>query len=186
MSGFLNLYQAAWSGDRQAFDALSVYCRDRLHRFIEFSMGANVRRWTGPEDVCQDVMLDVLRRMPSFREDLVEEEFDALLFMIARRRMVDVLKRARERGWSDNPGTDKRVSRLSTGVVTKNDELRMLRQRIEELPTKYALVLWWCAVQGRSRAEAATILGVKEETIKKRLSRARRLLRERTMRQHGC
>jgi RNA polymerase sigma-70 factor (ECF subfamily) len=64
--------------------------------------------------------------------------------------------------------------------------LRLLRERaIDALPDGYRSVFVLREVQGMDTAEAAACLGVSEDVVKTRLSRARGMLRERLYRQAG-
>jgi hypothetical protein len=58
----------------------------------------------------------------------------------------------------------------------------ILDQEISHLPTKYALPLVLCYLEGKTNAQAAAQLGWPEGSMSRRLSRARELLRSRLAR----
>ncbi len=64
------------------------------------------------------------------------------------------------------------------------DWVPLLDQELAGLPAKYRDALVLCELQGRSRREAATTLGLAEGTLSSRLSRGRELLRRRLLK-HG-
>ncbi|MDY3560977.1 TIGR03009 domain-containing protein [Gemmata sp. JC673] len=64
------------------------------------------------------------------------------------------------------------------------DWLPVLDAELNALPAKYRDALVFCELQGRSRAEAARELGLREGTLSSRLARGRELLRKRLLK-HG-
>ncbi len=57
-------------------------------------------------------------------------------------------------------------------------ELSLLRAEIERLPVRLREALVLVSIDGRSQAEAASLLGVSEKAIETRVYRARQRLRE--------
>jgi RNA polymerase sigma factor (sigma-70 family) len=84
-------------------------------------------------------------------------------------------RRARER--ATITGTD-------DGCLRPPDfaSLRLIREEVSRLPDRYRLPLVMCYLEGKSNQEAAAQLRCPLGTIKGRLWRARRILRERLMR----
>jgi len=64
-------------------------------------------------------------------------------------------------------------------AAAQNQIRKMLEKAIDELPVAFRVVLIMRDVEEVSTAETAKLLGLREETVKTRLHRARRLLRER-------
>ncbi|MEZ6197697.1 MAG: sigma-70 family RNA polymerase sigma factor [Planctomycetota bacterium] len=177
---FGQLYRRARAGDEGAFAALVAAFRERLDRFIERRMGAQVRRRCEPDDIFQNVMLTLVDRLPSYPEDLAEDELRAYAFQIAKWRIADVLKRGmREGGESVLPAEDVVAVRSGDGPVTVADERRWTREEIETLPGSYARVMRRFYVDGTPIAEIAEELGLSVDNVKQRLARGRQRLRER-------
>ncbi|HSG65258.1 MAG TPA: sigma factor-like helix-turn-helix DNA-binding protein, partial [Gammaproteobacteria bacterium] len=63
--------------------------------------------------------------------------------------------------------------------VISRDELAALARVIADLPHKWRTVLVLAAIEQRSHAECAEILGVSPKAVETRLARARRALRVR-------
>lgn len=64
-------------------------------------------------------------------------------------------------------------------AAASREELRRLQAEMEKLPIRLREALVLVAIDGRSQAEAASLLGVSEKAIETRVYRARKQLRER-------
>jgi RNA polymerase sigma-70 factor (ECF subfamily) len=89
--------------------------------------------------------------------------------MIARRQ-------ARERQVEDMPEP------LAEAAAPWADLLPLLDQELNRLPEKYRVPVVLCELEGKSRKEAARLLGLPEGTLSWRLARARQLLARRLAR----
>jgi RNA polymerase sigma-70 factor, ECF subfamily len=177
---FQELYGAARAGDERAFAEIVAQFRERLARFIERRMGAQVRRRCEPDDIFQNVMLTLLARIAGYPEDLGEDELRAYAFQIAKWKIADVMKRGdREGGESVLPSAELPAGVASEGPVTLNDERRWTRVEIDSLPENFAAVMRLYYVEGCSAAEIASTLDLSMDNVKQRLSRGRAKLRER-------
>lgn len=83
---------------------------------------------------------------------------------------------------------ERQVPLMPEPAVTEHDLCKdlqpLLDQEISRLPDKYRVAIVLCALEGRTRKEAARQLGVPEGTVGVRLARARALLARRLAR-HG-
>ena len=175
---FRERYRALRAGDREVLGGLLLEMERPLRAFLEARMGSELRRFTDPPDVSSEIFLTIVEQVERWPSDLREDEFQAYLFQIAHRRMVDALRRNRRlRGESSFP-EPAAGSGGGTGRVTHEDDRAMLHQGIHRLPAIYAQVLKRCIIEGRSVDAAAQDLGVTKECAKKRLTRGRKLLLE--------
>ncbi len=139
------------------------------------------------EDVTQDVLLQVVRKLPTFRG---ESAFPTWLHRItinaalSHRRRRAVREEGRVEGidllLEEQPiESPARPWTLGPERQLLNQETQQLiQQAIEQLPPAYREVFVLSDVEGRANAEIASKLGLSLPAMKSRLHRARLLLRE--------
>jgi RNA polymerase sigma-70 factor (ECF subfamily) len=144
-----------------------------------------VRRWTAVhgadasdlEDVTQEVMIVVLRRLSTFRGDSL---FTTWLYRITRNAWFDRWKAVRRRDDREASGTEALSSDETPGKAL---ERSVVRERIGEafraLPPRQREVFDLADVQGFRSAEVARMLGLAPATVRVTLLKARRALRAR-------
>ena len=163
-------------GDRAAFDELIGRWHTRLWQYA--------RRITGSEeaadDAAQEVWLRVLRGIGGLRD---ATRLRAWLFGIARRVLMDRL-RDRYTAAMESPLEAADFSAAEPPDVAADDVERM-EAEIARLPVidREALVLFY--LDGLSLNDIAEIAGVPVGTVKSRLHRARRTLRQHLIAQGG-
>ncbi|RMF77808.1 MAG: sigma-70 family RNA polymerase sigma factor [Planctomycetota bacterium] len=93
------LVQQAIAGDRTALEELLLLHYDRLLARIARKLPTDLRGALSPEDVLQDVFLDVAERIGAFRPD-GPEAFARWSATIAEHRLIDLVRsrRAAKRG----------------------------------------------------------------------------------------
>ncbi|MEE9392718.1 MAG: sigma-70 family RNA polymerase sigma factor [Planctomycetota bacterium] len=180
MSDFSETYRLAREGDRDAFESIVEDLRERLLRFIDRRMGAQVRRKSEPADIYQNVVLTLLDRLSRYPGDLGEDELRGYVFQIAKWKIADVMKKGtREGGESLLPPGEVPLPADSVGPITRADERRWTQEQIASLADKYAIVLRHYYVEGASVVQISKSLGLSEDAVKQRLSRGRNQLKER-------
>lgn len=176
------LVMRARKGEREAFRALMQRGNQRLFRIARAVMHDD----NEAEDVVQEAYVRGFTNLSSFRgEASIYTWLTRIVLNEAngrRRRQrtqvgLDIIEALEKRGShvimfptvaaSPNPEAD--VARLEVRHV--------LEQAIDELPTDFRVVFMMRDVEECSIAETAAALGIREETVKTRLHRARRLLR---------
>jgi RNA polymerase sigma factor (sigma-70 family) len=137
---------------------------------------AIVRDVPASEEVAQDVFVRAFRSLPRLRNP---RSFLPWLRQLTRNRAHKFIAERSRRPFSEEamtavadprPGADERLLRA--------EELRVLAEALEALPDDAREVLVLYYREGRSLAQAAGLLGLSEDAVKKRLSRARARLRQ--------
>jgi RNA polymerase sigma-70 factor (ECF subfamily) len=165
-------------GNRGAFGRLA----ERIER--------SIRRWaasfTGDEDeaddVTQDVLILVQRRLPQFEG---KSRFSTWLFRITRNVAINRHRREtrRHRRLGDMPAAP-------TSTVTRDDfddvKLAQLVLRyFDDLPVRQREVFELADLQGLSAPEIGLLLGMKPVTVRANLFKARRTIRQRMLAHHS-
>jgi RNA polymerase sigma factor (sigma-70 family) len=157
--------------DEAAFEAL-------LRRHAPMVLGVCqrvLRQAQDAEDACQATFLVLARKAASLRspELLGHWLYGIALRTALKARAMNSKRRAREREVG-------RRARLETPADESAEELlARLDAEIDRLPEKYRLPVVLCELQGKSRKEVATLLGLPEGTLSSRLAYARKLLARR-------
>jgi RNA polymerase sigma-70 factor (ECF subfamily) len=139
------------------------------------------------EEIAQEAMLKAFKYLPRFRR---ESKFSTWLIQIAineakmrlrkdRRRLYESIDEGQSTAEGDYIPTDFADWRQIPSDALEQSELRQaLKKAIQSLAEKYRTVLILRDVQQMSIAETAQILGISEENVKTRTSRARLQLRD--------
>jgi len=172
----------ARAGDREAFRAIMTRCNQRLFRIAR----AVVRDEAEAEDVLQEAYTRAFSAMAGFRGEAgVATWLTRIVLNEAHGRLrrrkptveLDALEAAQESAQvlsfpgmakSDDPEADAARAQIR----------RVLERAVDDLPEPFRLVFILREVEELSVDETARHLGLKAETVKTRLHRARRRLRE--------
>ena len=153
-----------------------------------------LKNWEDAEEVAQDVLLKVYRKIEAFRGDaalsswIYRITFNTAMSRLRTTKAVRLADEERERAIAADQasGEDRRAPRQPADWSQLPDEevlraqLRFaVQQAIEELPEIYRAPVVLRDIQGLSTEEASTRLKVKDQTLKSRLHRGRLMLRER-------
>jgi RNA polymerase sigma-70 factor (ECF subfamily) len=180
------------TGDRRAFGRLIARAQERLRRLANKSLEdfARVRRFEDADDVLQNSLLRLLRRLEA-HTPATAAAFFALAAQEIRRELLDLVRHyfgplGRGRREVPPPEADPAASSVPPAVdpgdQTRNPERLMLwtelHEHVERLPAAERCVFELRWYHGLSWAEAAEVLNMSEATVKRRWQDARRLLRE--------
>jgi RNA polymerase sigma-70 factor (ECF subfamily) len=173
------------AGDDGLYEILIRRHNQRLYRAIR----AILRRDEDVEDVMQQAYVDAYRHLDQFRGTA---KFSTWLTRIAVNRAIRSGRGARGGPQLVTPdGTDRAIEQApSPGLDPEHTmyghELQtILESLIDQLPDPFRVVFVLREVEGLSTAETAECLSINEDTVKTRLHRAKRLLRERLDRRLG-
>jgi RNA polymerase sigma-70 factor (ECF subfamily) len=175
------LIARAIAGDGPGFRTLMQRGNQRLFRIAR----GVVRDDAEAEDVLQESWMRGFAALPGFRGDsglmtwmtrIVINEANGRLRRL--RPMVNLDR--------DDHGPEAKVLRFPTGAAIEDPEAaaaraeirRLLEHAVDDLPEAFRMVFILRDIEGCSIAETAAALDVKPETVKTRLHRARRILRE--------
>jgi RNA polymerase sigma-70 factor (ECF subfamily) len=176
------LVRRARGRDEAAFRAIMKSNNRRLYRIAR----GILRNDSEAEDVVQETYLRAFTHLEDFRGD------SSLATWLARIAMNEALGRLRRQ----RPSVD--LSTLAPGVLEaqiiqfplsamSEDPEKSMAQReiqhvvehaIDELPDPFRMVFITRVIEGMNVEETAELLGLKPETVKTRLHRARTMLRD--------
>jgi RNA polymerase sigma-70 factor (ECF subfamily) len=174
------------AGDAALYEILVRRHNQRLYRTIRAILRADL----DVEDVMQQAYVDAYTHLDQFRGTA---KFATWLTRIAVNRAIRSGRGARRGLELVPPAADHELAIAHTPAPNLDPEHAMyghelkvvLESLIEELPEAFRLVFVMREVEGLSTAETAACLETNEDTVKTRLHRAKRLLKERLDRQLG-
>jgi len=146
------------------------------------------------EEVTQDVLMKVHRKIGAFRGDsalsswIYRITFNTAMSRLRTTKAARAADQERERALAaehageDRPRAPRQPadwSQLPDEEMLRSQLRTAVQQAIEELPEIYRAPVVLRDIQGLSTEEASTRLKVKDQTLKSRLHRGRLMLRER-------
>jgi RNA polymerase sigma-70 factor (ECF subfamily) len=157
-------------------------CAPRVYRLARLLLGNE----TDAEDATEEVFLQVVRKLPTFRGD---STFSTWLFRVAVNAILAFRRRRglRRRREMSQPLEDVAEGSVGGSGPRGNDPLAMIiaretRESIEQaiagLPALYRDVLVLADVEDRPNQDIAGVLGLSLPAVKSRLHRARGLMRQ--------
>ena len=177
----LDLVRRALARDESAVRAIMQANNRRLYR-----LARGILRNDGEaEDVVQETYVRAFTHLESFRGD------SSLATWLSRIAMNEALGRLRRQRpsveWSSLPQGVLEAQIIQFPRAASDDPEKSMAQReiqhvvehaIDELPEAFRLVFITRVIEGMNVEETAEILGLKPETVKTRLHRARAMLRD--------
>jgi len=151
---------AAQSGDQKAYEQFlnecTVLLRGRLSRWI--------KQFELREEIAQEVLIGVHRNLHTFQPGRSAE---AWVIGIAKYKIADYFRK-----------TPHKFQELTKDVTFQDESTNDLLETIEELPSNLKEALYLTKVEGLSTKDAAKKLGIKENALRTRISRAIAKLKE--------
>jgi RNA polymerase sigma factor (sigma-70 family) len=130
------------------------------------------------EDAFQATFLTLVRKASTVSK---RHAVGAWLYKVASRTALRARRMEQKRASLQMP-LEQVAARVATTDDSWSDSRPVLDEEISRLPRKYCLPVVLCHIEGRTLAEAASILGWPRGTVAVRLARARALLRRRLVR----
>jgi RNA polymerase sigma-70 factor, ECF subfamily len=173
------------AGDPSAVAELSSAYGPRIHQLAFRYM----KNWEDAEEVTQDVLLKVFRKIDAFRGDAA---LSSWIYRITFNTAMSRLRTGRAARMAEQPRQE--VLLTESGALLSQDPAdwssmaddhvlrREMRERLVEaltrLPEVYRTPVVLRDIQGLSTEEASAVLRVKSQTLKSRLHRGRLILRQ--------
>jgi len=172
------------AGDRTAVEELSATYGPRIQQ-LAFRY---LKNWEDAEEVTQDVLLKVHRKIDAFRGDsalsswIYRITFNTAMSRLRTSRFTRPLEVQAPEPSGENgaraPAEPADWSALADDGVLRTQMRAQLVEGLQHLPAVYRIPVILRDIQGLSTAEASAVLRVKPQTLKSRLHRGRLILRE--------
>ena len=173
------------AGDMSAVADLSTTYGARIHQLAFRYM----KNWEDAEEVTQDVLMKVFRKIDAFRGDaalsswIYRITFNTAMSRLRTGRAGRVAEQQRHDPAADGlsgmtPQDPADWSSLADDHVMRREMREHLVTALTTLPEVYRTPVVLRDIQGLSTEEASRILHVKPQTLKSRLHRGRLILRE--------
>jgi RNA polymerase sigma-70 factor, ECF subfamily len=174
------------AGDSSAVSELANTYGPRIHQLAL----RYLKNWEDAEEVTQDVLLKVHRKIEAFRGDAA---LSSWIYRITFNTAMSRLRNGRFSRPHEVPAQDVVVtsegherapleradwSSLADDAVMRGEMRRRLVRALTHLPEVYRVPVLLRDIHGLSTEEASAILGVKPQTLKSRLHRGRLILRQ--------
>jgi len=178
-----NLVERAKSGDQSAFRTIMERNNQRLYRVARAVMKDD----TEAEDVVQETYLRAFFNLSKFRGE------SSLTTWLTRIVLNEALGRKRKQRAMVTLETVETAQQTSAQIIqfpamntetdpersaAQNEIQRLLERAMDALPEPFRVVFVMRDVEEMSIEETASHLGIRPQTVKTRLHRARRLLRQ--------
>lgn len=147
-----------------------------------------LKNWEDAEEVAQDVLLKVYRKIEAFRGDAA---LSSWIYRITFNTAMSRLRTGRSHRASEVQGPDLQPdgadmvkaepadwTSLADDQVMRAEMRRKLVEALTHLPEVYRVPVLLRDINGLSTEEASAILRVKPQTLKSRLHRGRLILRQ--------
>src|SRR5688500_959537 len=173
------------AGDPAAVTELATIYGPRIHQ-LAFRYTKN---WEDAEEVTQDVLMKVYKKIDAFRGDaalsswIYRITFNTAMSRLRSGRMARLSEvQSADTSAGENPERASHEpadwSSLADDQVLQGEMRTRLVEALKELPAVYRIPVILRDIHGLSTEEASAVLRVKPQTLKSRLHRGRLILRE--------
>jgi RNA polymerase sigma-70 factor (ECF subfamily) len=185
--GDMDLVRRALAREGDAFRTIMKTHNRRLYRLAR----GVVRDDSEAEDVVQEAYVHAFRHLDQFRGDstlatwLSRIVINEALGRLRKNRKAAEFARSAERAPQAEVIQFPRNTSDPEQTMAQRQILQLVEQATDHLPAVYRTVFVARAIEGLSVEETAELLGLRPETVKTRLHRARNLLRKELVEQIG-
>lgn len=168
----INLFEEIKSGNRVSYETMFKQHYSPLVRFAkEF-----VKDLDAAEDLVQEVFVKIWERKGSIQ---ISSSIKAYLYMAVRNHCLNQLKaEAKQTFMEDSLNNDIRLSTNSTENLSVSNELEQhIKQAIEKLPPRCALIFKLSRFEHKSYKEIAEILDLSVKTVENQMVKALQIMR---------
>jgi len=159
-------------GDETAFELLFQRYRDAVYGYALRML----RNATEAEEAAVEILERVFANLPTFR---IDHEFRPWLYGIARNECLMRLRRSRKLQQLEMAARAAGEHEPATDAPELSEEAAAIRTQVDALEEPYRETVILAYFQGLNSREIAGILSTNENTVRTRLARALRMLRER-------
>lgn len=166
------LLQLVSAGDEKAFTVIYEHYYAGIYNFV--------RKYLKSDELSDDICQNVFLKIWEHREQLsIVLEFNAYAFTIAKRQSLDFLKRATIEQTAMNLILQSYPAQNNTVEEGHqySEYMRFIDNVLSKLPPQSQQVFNLCRQQYKSYDEAAQILGISRNAIKKHMVRSMKVLR---------
>lgn len=166
------LLQLVSAGDEKAFTVIYEHYYAGIYNFV--------RKYLKSDELSDDICQNVFLKIWEHREQLsIVLEFNAYAFTIAKRQSLDFLKRATIEQTAMNLILQSYPAQNNTVEEGHqySEYMRFIDNILSKLPPQSQQVFNLCRQQYKSYDEAAQILGISRNAIKKHMVRSMKVLR---------
>jgi RNA polymerase sigma-70 factor (ECF subfamily) len=179
------LIRRAQRGDRDAFNAIMILYRERIVR-LAYHMAGNREE---AQDLCQETFIKAFRALGSFD---ARRPFSPWLYRIAHNVTLDHIRRRKARPalvesdpeFPFEERMDQTAENPQRTLLSKETQKEMMAA-IQSLPENYRSVVVFRYLEDLSYAEIAAALNLTEANVMMRMSRARRMLKDKLKHLHA-
>ena len=182
------LVRRAIAGEGGAFRAIMQKYNQRLYRIARSILRHDVEA----EDAVQEGYLRAFTHLDGFRGESSLSTWLSRIVMNeglgrlrARRLTVELTAETQENAAQIIPFPRASASDDPEKTMAQRELLKLVEQATNGLPEAYRIVFVTRVIEGMSVEDTAELLGIRPETVKTRLHRARKLVREQLDKQIG-
>ncbi|MCD6422919.1 MAG: sigma-70 family RNA polymerase sigma factor [Elusimicrobia bacterium] len=167
-----DLIKKAKSGDVEAFEQLIRKYEQKIYNIALYFC----RNPVEAEDISQMAIIKMFKSLKNFKE---QSSLSTWIFRIVRNVFLDECKKSFRRHEVEQIENFEFIDKKSAEEIAGRNQLfSWINSAIKKLPEKFRMVVVLCDMEGFDYKETAEILNVPVGTVRSRLNRARRMLKE--------